>query len=210
MYVPKQYQKNDKTEVIDFIRKNGFAILVSQVEGKLWGTHIPLMVSPDETKLYGHISRANPQWKDFNAGSEVLAIFNGPHAYVSSSWYDHENVPTWNYIAVHVYGTIRIMEGEEVLDALRHLTDKYEKQSARPVSVDGMSPEYVKREMRGLVGFEISITNMEAAYKLSQNRDEKNHREIISQLEKTGHHDSIQVAEEMKRNIPPTHKYKTV
>src|SRR4026207_836328 len=142
MYVPKQFRNNDASTISDFIRHHGFGILVSQSDSRMVATHIPLELSEDETKLRGHIAKANPQWKHFQNKSEIMVIFPGPHAYVSSSWYDHENVPTWNYIAVHVYGKIQIIEGDELYSALKQLVDKYEKTSAYPVSIEKMSPEY--------------------------------------------------------------------
>ena len=202
MYVPKQFQNKDGSTIKDFIRHHGFGILVSLSDQKLVATHIPLNFSEDESRLLGHVSRANPQWRKFSSDSEVMVVFPGPHAYVSSSWYDHENVPTWNYIAVHVYGRIGIIEGDRLYDSLKHLVDKYEAASVNPVSVDKMSPEYVRKSIQGLVGFEITITSMEAAYKLSQNRDKKNHINIVHELEKRGDEQSAQVAEAMKDNAP--------
>jgi transcriptional regulator len=200
MFIPGYYKNENTAEVKDFIRHHGFGVLITHTGKKLWGTHIPLELSGDGNHLLGHISRANAQWRNFTGGEEVMAIFTGPHAYISSSWYDHENVPTWNYIAVHVYGTIRIIEGDLLYQSLKRLTDKYEKESENPVSLERMSPDYIKKAMLGLVGFEITITNIEAAYKLSQNRDRKNHEAIIHQLEKRNDHDSLQVAEAMKKN----------
>ena len=199
MYVPKQFRNNDASTITDFIRHHGFGILVSQADSRMVATHIPLELSEDETKLTGHIAKANPQWKNFDNDAEVMIIFPGPHAYVSSSWYDHENVPTWNYIAVHVYGKIKIIEGEVLYSALKHLMDKYERASEHPVSVENMSPEYVRQSIKGLVGFEINITSIEAAYKLSQNRDQKNFANVINELEKRGDHDSKSIASEMKK-----------
>jgi transcriptional regulator len=199
MYVPKQFRNNDASTITDFIRHHGFGILVSQADSRMVATHIPLELSEDETKLTGHIARANPQWKNFDNNAEVMIIFPGPHAYVSSSWYDHENVPTWNYIAVHVYGKIKIIEGEILYSALKHLMDKYERTSEHPVSVEKMSPEYVRQSIKGLVGFEVNITSIEAAYKLSQNRDRKNFANVINELEKRGDHDSKSIAAEMKK-----------
>lgn len=198
MYIPNYHKNENPEELKSFIKQNGFAIVVSTVENSLWATHIPLILTEDN-KLSGHISRGNKQWKNFNNETEVLAIFSGPHTYVSSSWYDHENVPSWNYIAVHVYGKIRIIEGEELLNSLRQLTDKYEKHSVKPVSVDTMSEKFLKNELRGVVGFEIAITKMEAAYKLSQNRDAKNHENIIAELEKRNDPASTAIASEMKK-----------
>jgi transcriptional regulator len=199
MYVPKQFRNNDASTINDFIRHHGFGILVSLSDNKMIATHIPLELSADETKLTGHIARANPQWRSFSNNTEVMIIFPGPHAYVSSSWYDHENVPTWNYISIHVYGKIKIIEGEQLYSALTQLVNKYEKTSQYPVSVEKMSPEYVRQQIKGLVGFEIDITSIEAAYKLSQNRDKKNYLNVINELEKRGDHDSKSVASEMKK-----------
>ena len=200
MYKPKYAKKDDRTSIMEFIRQNGFGIIVSQWSGKLLATHIPLDLQ-GESRLLGHISRANPQWKNFETGREVLAIFTGPHAYISSSWYDHENVPTWNYIAAHVYGTIRIIEGDELLDSLTQLVNKYESGSQHPVSVETMSPDYIHHSLKGIVGFEISISSVEASYKMSQNRDRKNQLSIIEGLENRNDSSSQSVAAEMKRNL---------
>ncbi len=199
MYVPKYAQNYDIADIIKFIRQNSFGILVSHSEQKLMATHIPLQFSPDEKKMFGHLSRANQQWKNFPYEFKVMAIFTGPHAYISSSWYDHENVPTWNYIAAHVYGNIRIIEGDSLYESLKHLVDTFENSSDRPVSMESMSPEYLRKSMQGLVGFEIEITSMEATYKLSQNRDQKNHDNIIHELEKQPDVGAHQIAAEMKK-----------
>lgn len=197
MYTPI-YSKNENTEELrTFIKQNGFGILVSQVEGKLWATHLPLILA--DNKLLGHIGRGNKQWRELSNGEEVMVIFQGPHTYISSSWYDHENVPTWNYIAVHVYGEIRMQGEEELIESLRQLTNKYEKDSINPVSVDTMSKKFLHTEIRGTVGFEIAIERMEASYKLSQNRDEKNHANIISELEKRKDENSVSIANEMRK-----------
>jgi transcriptional regulator len=196
MYTPPYHKNENEVELLEFIKQNGFGILVSQVEGKLWATHLPLILAGD--KLLGHISRGNKQWRELPNGEEVMVIFQGPHTYISSSWYDHENVPTWNYIAVHVYGKVRMQSEEELIDSLRQLTNKYEKDSVNPVSVDKMSKKFLHAEIRGTVGFEIVIERMEASYKLSQNRDEKNHTNIISELEKRKDENSVGVANEMK------------
>ena len=201
MYIPRYYKIDNIEDVKSFIDKYGFAVLVSQFEGKPWATHIPLLLVRDENDrdiLFGHISKANSQWKDFDKNEEILAIFYGPHAYVSSSWYDHENVPTWNYVAVHVYGKIQIIEGDSLKRHLGKLVDKYESGMDNPVSVNKMSKEFVEREMRGIVGFEIVITEIQAAMKLSQNRDDKNFGRVITGLENQGDTNSVEIARRMK------------
>lgn len=201
MYIPDIFKKEDAGQIRDFIRNNSFGILVNRNYGKFWATHTPMELDTnDEGKevLYGHISRANPQWQSFASGQQVLAIFNGPHSYISSSWYDHENVPTWNYMAVHVYGKIRIVEGDIVISFLKKLVDKYEQGSENPVKVEDLSPETLQ-QARGIVCFEIEIEEIQAVHKMSQNRDDKNFENIIAELEKTRKPDAVAVAAEMKK-----------
>lgn len=203
MYIPNFYKNENTNEIRHFIAANSFGILVSQTDTKLWATHIPLMLDKNQAGkdvLHGHISKGNPQWKNFAHNTQVLAIFSGAHSYISSSWYNHENVPTWNYIAVHIYGTIKIIEGEYLLQTLKKLVDKYEAASEHPVSVDTMSPKFLNKELRGIVGFEIEIDHIEAAYKLSQNRDELNHAHIIAQLQQKGDTQSLNIAQEMMKH----------
>lgn len=201
MYIPKLFKVEDTEKAKAFIQNNGFGILINQVEGKPWATHIPLVIetnSNNELVLSGHISKANNQWKAFQENQEVLVIFQGPHAYISSSWYDHENVPTWNYAVVHVYGKVKIVDSIIMHQQLSKLVEKYEAGNENPVRVSNMSADMIESQMRGIVGFEILITEIQAAEKLSQNRDEKNYTNIISELEKKGDADSLGIAAAMK------------
>ncbi len=200
MFTPTHYKNEDINEIKDFLVNNSFGILVNQVDGKPWATHIPLELDIDlEGKdiLVGHIAKANPQWKHFKEGTQVLCIFNGPHSYVSSSWYKEEEVPTWNYIAVHVYGTLKIQTEEALLASLHKLVDKYEAYSKEPVSSRTMSPKTM-RQVKGVVGFEIKVEDIQATYKLSQGR-EHDHPKIISELEERDA-SSVAVAQAMKKN----------
>ena len=184
MFTPTHYQNDDINEIKDFLRSNSFGILINQVDGKPWATHIPLELDLDSSGndiLVGHIAKANPQWKYFLEDAQVLCIFNGPHSYVSSSWYTEEEVPTWNYIAVHVYGTLQIQTEAVLLESLHKLVDKYEADSKEPVSSRDMSAKTM-RQIKGVVGFEIKVEDIQATYKLSQGR-EHDHPKIISELE---------------------------
>lgn len=198
MYIPKIYRNEDVSEILDFIRQNGFAQLISTIDTIPFATHLPVMLksTDDQHFLHGHMARGNPQWKSL-AGQRALMIFNGPHTYISSSWYDHVNVPTWNYIAVHVYGTIRIIDGDELYTSLKILTDHYESSQSNPVTVEGMG-EYVRMQMKGIVGFEMKVEKLEGKWKMSQNRDEKNHAAIIHQLEQINDANAKEVAAVMK------------
>lgn len=201
MYIPDLYKNENQDEIHNFIHENGFAILVNQTNGKLWATHIPLVLETHDNGkhfLIGHVSKLNPQGENLKHNDEVLAIFSGAHSYISSSWYDHENVPTWNYLAVHVYGKITLLNHDEVVLSLKKLVDKYEVDSENPVRVEELS-EKTMREARGVIGFKIAITSIEATKKMSQNRDAKNYQNIISELEKTAKPDAKAVANEMKK-----------
>jgi len=203
MYIPNHYKNENLEEVKNFLIENSFGILINQTNGKLTGTHIPMELDKDENGddvLVGHISKANPQWESFNKNEEILAIFNGPHAYISSSWYEKENVPTWNYIAVHIYGEIKIIEGDELLDSLKKLVDKYEMNSENPVSIERMSSKTLK-QINGIVGFSIKINKIQAAYKLSQSRSNYDYHNIVDKLENNNNSISKEVAKEMKTRI---------
>jgi transcriptional regulator len=201
MYVPAIYNNENKTEINAFLQENSFGILVNQTDGKLCATHIPLELETNKVGrqiLQGHISKENPQWRGFTDNDQVLAIFAGPHSYISSSWYDHENVPTWNYIAVHVYGRIKIIEGDAVIEVLKKLVDKYEKKSKNPTRIEDLSATTML-QARGIVAFEIEIEEIQATKKMSQNRDDINFQNIISELQKTNENQSIATANEMKK-----------
>ncbi|WP_433813579.1 FMN-binding negative transcriptional regulator [Flavobacterium johnsoniae] len=201
MYTPDLYKNENQEEIRTFLKENSFGILINQTNGKLCATHIPMELginAEGKEILEGHISKLNPQAEGFTANDQVLAVFSGPHSYISSSWYDHENVPTWNYIAVHVYGRIKIVDYNTSVDQLKKLVDKYEANSVNPVRVENLSDKTM-REARGIFGLEIEIDEIQATKKLSQNRDDHNYKNIISELEKTENPQSIAVAKEMSK-----------
>jgi len=198
MYIPQHYKNEDLDEIKEFLVNNSFGILINTVDNKPWATHIPLEL--DKTNdgkdvLVGHIAKANPQWKHFSEDQEVLCIFNGPHSYISSSWYKEEEVPTWNYIAVHVYGRLKILSEEATMASMYKLVEKYEQGSKDPISLKNMSPKTL-RQVKGVVGFQIEISDIQAAYKLSQTRTE-DHPKIISELQERDA-GSKSIASEMK------------
>jgi transcriptional regulator len=212
MYIPRRFEEKDKDKIHTFIRENSFAILVSIHEGRPIGTHIPLQLETNaegQDVLVGHISRGNEQKHTLTDGAQVLAIFAGPHAYISPRWYTKMIVPTWNYLSVHVYGTIRIMEGEALKAALSRLMDNYEHHLPQPVHIDEVPEKTLSDELRGIVGFEILVTEYQAAAKLSQNRDEQSYHQVIEHLDQ-GDEAARAVAAEMEKNashlFPPTGK----
>ena len=201
MYIPEIYKNHNKQEIENFIHENGFGILINQTNGKLCASHIPLVLKNVENEtqiLEAHLSIENEQAQNFKNGDDVLVVFSGAHSYISSSWYDHENVPTWNYWAVHVYGKVSLLNYDETVFSLKTLVDKYETNSENPLKVENISKKTML-QARGIIGFHIEITSIEAVKKMSQNRDKKNLKNIISELEKINKPNEIAVANELKK-----------
>ena len=130
---------------------------------------------------------------------EALIIFQGPHTYISSSWYEEQQVPTWNYQAVHVYGNVNLQTQEELIEDLKTLLVTYEHHRQHPVLWETLSPELIERELKGIVGFKLNVTDIQAAYKMSQNRNDEDYANIITQLQQESTPDANHVAQEMKK-----------
>lgn len=201
MYIPDIYKNEDPKQIRSFIKANSFGILITHKEGVSLATHIPLEYAQKEDGteiLHAHISKANEQCKHIEDGADALCIFNGPHSYISSSWYDFEEVPTWNYIAVHIRGTFTVLDKEGLWNSVKTLMDTYESSQENPVRMEALS-EKTLRQMNGIIGFEVAISSVEAAYKLSQSRDDKNHKAVIDQLHTTDDTGSKAIANEMEK-----------
>jgi transcriptional regulator len=202
MYVPKHFQENDWLEIRKVIEANSFATIVSCNDGVPTATHVPLrLLEVDgQAKLQGHVSRANPHWRLLEAGERTLAIFAGPHSYVSPRWYDHVNVPTWNYIAVHVYGKARLVtDADEARLVMKDLVDQYEgaTEAASRYSLESLPDAYRESQMKGIVAFEISVDEVQASFKLSQNRNAGDYDNVIAQLNKSPDQNAQAVADVM-------------
>lgn len=200
MYIPKGFREDDILTLHTFMRTYSFATLVTQHEGEPFATHLPVLLDtgrgPHGT-LLAHMARANPQWHDFNSAQEVLVIFQGPHAYISPSWYEVElSVPTWNYATVHTYGFPRLIEErEELYTLLKTLIQTHEAQFEKPWPFQ-LPGDYMQKMMSGIVGFEIEITRLEGKFKLSQNRSATERENVIASLQESA--DTLAVAELMK------------
>ena len=198
MYIPKLYREEDKEKNLEFLKQNNFPALVTYDGEKPIATHLPVEVDEAEDgtlTILGHMSRANPQWKSFGE-QEVLLIFQGAHTYVSPRWYDHVNVPTWNYMMVHVYGKVRLVEGDKLYSLLSGLVKNHEVQTS--YSLESLPQDFVQKEMSGVVGFAVDVTRVDAGYKLSQNRNDADHENIVHELQKRGDDNSVGVAKAMK------------
>jgi transcriptional regulator len=170
MYIPASFSETDAVTLYQFMRANNFATLVTSVEGQLTATHLPFLADAERGVLRAHLARAKTQWKCFD-GREALVIFQGPHAYISPTWYEvHPNVPTWNYTAVHVYGTPRIIDDETAVHSLLGALVEQHERGRQPEWHMELPEDYMYRMMQAIVGFEFPITRIEGKFKLSQNR----------------------------------------
>lgn len=202
MYIPKFYKVTDFDEIEAFIHHHSFATLVTTKKGRPIATHLPLQLVKEDERYFltGHMAYGNPQWRTFESTDEVLVIFQGPHAYISSSWYEKENVPTWNYQAVHVYGAASILTEDELKKDLTRLLETHEQHREDPVLWDKLSPSLLEKELKGIVGFKIEVKDVQAAYKLSQNRNETDHQNIVNKLHDEKDPLAEELAQVMKKN----------
>lgn len=201
MYIPKLYQITEQEEKIEFIKKYSFGTIISIVENTPIATHLPFLVSENnhELILASHFARANPQWKNIEQ-SNVLIIFSEPHAYISPTHYEKElNVPTWDYMAVHVYGKVQIRETKEkTLEILEKTIQNFE--PAYQKQWDGLPEEYKSNMLKGIVAFEIKVDDIQGKKKLSQNKTEKEQQNIIEALSKSRYTHEQEISEFMKKN----------
>ena len=204
MYLPQHFREENPEKLQTLLREYSFATLVSWHDGLPFASHLPLLFEKDSAgngKLLGHMARANPQWLSFENKQPVLAIFHGPHAYVSPSWYATPGVPTWNYAVVHVYGKPRLIEEKENLwQLIVRLTDIYEAAQPQPWKPD-MPEDRRAKLLEMIVGFEIEIEQIQGKFKLSQNRSLEDQSRVIEQLRQGGSFDSSPLANLMESKL---------
>ncbi|WP_411843030.1 FMN-binding negative transcriptional regulator [Salinicoccus sp. HZC-1] len=201
MFIPKHFEVTDMNEVRNFIRSNSFGIIVTTNQGVPTATHLPLELTEIDGESYitGHFAKANPQWKTLTGQEgKVLIIYQGPHAYISSTWYEDENVSTWNYQAVHIYGTPSILDEDALKEDLKRLMHKYEGHKENGAVWENTSAD-TKKQINGIVGFKIKVEEVQAAYKLSQNRNEKDYKNVIDKLYEEKDPNAHKVADAMKK-----------
>ena len=204
MYVPSHFRQTDRSALFEFIEAHSFGLLVSHVAGELFATHLPLLVDRDAGPngcLLGHVARANPQAKEL-AGQRVMAVFTGPHAYVSPSWYESENVvPTWNYVAVHVYGRCEGVDADEAVAAILSRTvAAFERSQGSPWALDSQSA-YLAKLRRAIVAFRIPIAGIDGAWKLGQNHSAERREKVAQRLAASADPDAQTIARLMGETL---------
>jgi len=198
LFIPKYYREEDRHKLLAFLRQNNFAALVTFDGEKPIATHTPVEVVESENgwTIYGHISRANSQKKTFD-GRESLLIFQGAHTYISARWYTEVDVPTWDYMIVHVYGKLREIEGAELYGILSRLIEKHEASSS--YRLEGLPQDMVQKEIKGVFGFALEVTRIDGGYKLSQGKTEEERENIVGELEQRGDEDSKIIADAIRK-----------
>jgi len=208
MYQPPHFRE-DRTEVLHaLMREHCFATLVTLGPDGLNANHIPMEIDPEPTPfgaLRGHLARGNPQWREFSSEVPALAIFTGPQAYITPSWYATKNetgrvVPTWNYMVVHAYGSLRTFDDAGRLKSLvTTLTERQETGMAEPWRVDDAPADFIERQLKGIVGIEFAIERLEGKWKISQNRDAADRAGVVDRLSRIPDPDAVKMADAMSR-----------
>jgi transcriptional regulator len=193
MHSPPYNRVENREQQLEFMRGNNFAILVTGVDGQLAASHLVCMIEERAGEsieragalvIVGHMAKSNPQWQSF-FDDDVMVIFHGPHAYVSPRWYEQqERVPTWNYAAVHAYGTPGVIEAREAKHAVMRRLVALQDPQWLP-KFEALRPAYLQQMLEGIVAFEIAVTRLETRWKLSQNRGRREQELIAAELEKS-------------------------
>ncbi|UCZ55300.1 FMN-binding negative transcriptional regulator [Bacillus shivajii] len=201
MYIPSHFNITDETMMYSVINEHSFATLFSEHNGRPFATHLPLILNKENTYLYGHFARPNPQWQDVE-NQTVLAVFHGPHCYISPSWYEtNKAVPTWNYVSVHVYGKVELLEGEnELMESLHEMVMKYETPDSS-YNLQNVDAEYLAGLTKGVQGFKIKINKIEGTAKLSQNHSIERQELVINHLEQISNRNEQQISSLMRSNL---------
>lgn len=199
MYIPKHFEWTDEAAIGDFIRANSFGTLTTIVDGVPYATHLPFLYDAEQKVLLAHVAKANSQWRNMD-GQTALAVFTGPHAYISPSWYEvAESVPTWNYVAVHVTGKCAVIDDEtELLRLLEQTVRFYEPESTLPAQA---GERFYRNMMKAIVGFRIHITRVEGKRKLSQNKSGEVQQRVIDHLLQAGDTGAAGVAKLMQDRL---------
>jgi transcriptional regulator len=204
MYVQPSFGETDPETLLALAARYPFATVITPAADELWVSHVPLLVRrrDDAVVLAGHLARANAHWQAMERadGPATTAIFHGPHAYVSPTWYaTSPAVPTWNYVVVHAVGKTRVHhDGSDLADLLRDLTERYEGRHPGAWNPDRLPDEFAQSMRGAIVGFEIAVDRLEGKVKLSQNRSAQDRRGVVAALEAQMSDDSRAVAALMR------------
>ncbi len=204
MYIPHYYRIEDRDQISEYLTRYPFGILVAFDGTKPIAVHAPWEWREQDGRLFleGHVAHNNPIWQVAPHHAEVLTIFQGPHTYISPSWYREQNVPTWNYVAIHVYGACQIMDDSQLETFLEGLLARYEGGRSNARLWHTLTEDFRRQQMRGIVGLTVDVARIEAAWKMSQNRKDADFRNIADRLGSSGEPQDIEVSKVMKTVRP--------
>jgi transcriptional regulator len=200
MYTPKHFEQTDQSTLWDFIDEHAFGTLLTVADGRPTLSHLPFLPDRDAGVLHCHVARANPHWQQIERAPAVVAIFTGPHGYVSPTWYaERGGVPTWNYTVVHAHGqAVAVDDAERTRKHVEALAAKYERGRRAP-----WVPDYDTRRLAGIVGIDIRVAKLEGKFKLSQNRSEADRARIVAALAASGTEADAELARLMAVGAAP-------
>ena len=203
IYRSRLFDVDDQKTLFRFMREQSFALLVASPEGVPFASHIPLLLDDGgkQARLLGHVAKANSQWQGFDGKTEAMAMFWGPHAYISPNWYETEiMVPTWNYVTIHAYGKPKVLSDPAAArDVLARLTDYFESDATGNWSMDILPESYTEKMLNGIVAYEMPIERLEGNFKLSQNRSPADRKGAIKGLTESGDAEAMEVARLMAK-----------
>lgn len=185
MYAPKHFTGTDRGEIIRFMHEHPFATLMIAVDGQCHATQIPVMIKEehDEILVTGHIAKHNDHAQAISEAKEVLLLFTGAHAYVSASLYSKPGqASTWNYMSVQARGSVQLTDEEGTLSIIKELTDKYEHDRPNAQLLENMDDQYVNANLKAIQGFKISVNDLQATFKLNQNKDDESYINVVYHL----------------------------
>jgi transcriptional regulator len=200
----EQFKEENLDIIKDFVAENSFGTMFSHSAVKMYATPTPFFIEKlidDGFKLYGHLSLDEEQVNHIQNGEQVLCIFSGPHSYISPGWYAEPNVPTWNYKTVQITGKVKKITGDMVSEVLTKMVDHYEQTTLAPMKVEELPMDLLKEDVANIFVFEIEVTNIEASFSLSQNKDDISYHNIIRELKKQSDFNALLIAFEMEQNI---------
>ena len=212
MYLPKDFREDRVVALHEAIRKIALGTLVTIGADGMEASHVPMLIDPEPQPfgtLSGHLARANPQWRRLAADTQALAIFLGPEVYITPAWYATKRatgkvVPTWNYVAIHAYGALRVVDDAEWLKALvTRLTETHEADRAQPWAVSDAPADYIAGMVKAIVGFELPIARLEGKWKMSQNRPAEDRAGVVEGLKRDGGAKEAAVAEIVANAVLP-------
>ncbi len=205
MYRPRHFDIDDPSVLARFMREHSFVLLVTAADGVPVASHIPLILDTytgegGGQRFLGHVAKANSHWRSFDGTAEAMAVFWGPHAYISPSWYETEKVvPTWNYVTVHAYGKPKVLSDPAAArGVLERLISEYESEATGPWSMDVLPETYIEKQLNAIVAFEMPIDRLEGKFKLNQKNSLADRQGAIKGLEGTGDPEALEVARLMK------------